>query len=262
MRFEPLGVAGAALVRIEPHPDPRGFFARTFCAREFAAAGLAAAAVQSSVSYNERAGTVRGMHFQWPPSQEAKLVRCIRGRLHDVLLDLRPQSPSYLRHVAVGLDQDNRDAVFIPHGIAHGFQTLSDRTEVLYQMSDYFVPDIWTRIPLERPGLRHRLADAGQLDFRAGRQLRRLRPAAVRGGAHAASAGTAGMSGTAASVGEGLHAFATQLYPICRSITGGGVRETLRSDQSPHRSRSGTRSQAAATVFDWEVPPEWNIEDA
>lgn len=144
MRFEPLGVAGAALVRIEPLPDPRGFFARTFCAREFAAAGLATAVAQSSVSYNERAGTVRGMHFQWPPSQEAKLVRCLRGRLHDVLLDLRPQSPSYLRHVAVSLDEDNRDAVFIPPGIAHGFQTLSDRTEVLYQMSDYFVPDIST----------------------------------------------------------------------------------------------------------------------
>jgi dTDP-4-dehydrorhamnose 3,5-epimerase len=144
MRFEPLEVAGAALVRIEPHPDARGFFARTFCAREFAAAGLATAAVQSSVSYNERAGTVRGMHFQWPPSQEAKLVRCLRGSLHDVLLDLRPQSPSYMRHVAVRLDEDNRDAVFIPPGIAHGFQTLSDRTEVLYQMSDYFVPDIST----------------------------------------------------------------------------------------------------------------------
>ncbi len=144
MQFEPLGVAGAALVRIEPLPDPRGFFARTFCAREFAAAGLATAVAQSSVSYNERAGTVRGMHFQWPPSQEAKLVRCLRGRLHDVLLDLRPQSPSYLRHVAVSLDEDNRDAVFIPPGIAHGFQTLSDRTEVLYQMSDYFVPDIST----------------------------------------------------------------------------------------------------------------------
>ena len=144
MQFEPLGVAGAALVRIEPLPDPRGFFARTFCAREFAAAGLATAVAQSSVSYNERAGTVRGMHFQWPPSQEAKLVRCLRGRLYDVLLDLRPQSPSYLRHVAVSLDEDNRDAVFIPPGIAHGFQTLSDRTEVLYQMSDYFVPDIST----------------------------------------------------------------------------------------------------------------------
>ncbi len=142
MRFEPLALAGAALVRIEPHADARGFFARTYCAREFAAAGLPPAAAQMSVSYNERAGTVRGMHFQWPPSQEGKLVRCIHGKLYDVLLDLRPRSATYLRHLALHLDEDNRDAVFIPSGIAHGFQTLSDRTEVLYQMTDYFAPEL------------------------------------------------------------------------------------------------------------------------
>lgn len=142
MRFEPLAVAGAALVRIEPRADTRGFFARTYCAREFSAAGLPLVDVQISISYNERAGTVRGMHFQWPPSQEAKLVRCIHGQLHDVLLDLRPQSATYLNHVAVRLDEDSRDAVFIPPGIAHGFQTLRDRTEVLYQMSDYFAPEL------------------------------------------------------------------------------------------------------------------------
>jgi dTDP-4-dehydrorhamnose 3,5-epimerase len=142
MRFEPLAIDGAALVSIEPHPDSRGFFARTFCVDEFAAAGLATQAVQASVSYNEHAGTVRGMHFQWPPSREGKLVRCIRGRLRDVLLDLRPPSPTYLQHVAVTLDEDNRDAVFIPPGIAHGFQTLLPRTEVLYQMTDRFAPTL------------------------------------------------------------------------------------------------------------------------
>jgi dTDP-4-dehydrorhamnose 3,5-epimerase len=142
MRFEPLAIDGAALVGIEPHPDSRGFFARTFCVDEFAAAGLATQAVQASVSYNEHAGTVRGMHFQWPPSREGKLVRCIRGRLRDVLLDLRPPSPTYLQHVAVTLDEDNRDAVFIPPGIAHGFQTLLPRTEVLYQMTDRFAPTL------------------------------------------------------------------------------------------------------------------------
>src|ERR1019366_6716133 len=110
---------------------------------DFAANGDADQAPrQASVSYNERAGTVRGMHFQWPPSREAKLVRCLRGRLCDVLLDLRPQSASYLRHVAVDLDEDNRDAVFIPHGVAHGFQTLSARTEVLYQMTDVYAPQL------------------------------------------------------------------------------------------------------------------------
>jgi dTDP-4-dehydrorhamnose 3,5-epimerase len=142
MRFEPLAIDGAALVRIEPHPDPRGFFARTFCVDEFAAAGLPTPALQASVSFNEHAGTVRGMHFQWPPSQEGKLVRCIRGRLYDVLLDLRPLSPSYLQHVAVTLDEDNRDAVFIPPGIAHGFQTLLSRTEVWYQMTDRYAPKL------------------------------------------------------------------------------------------------------------------------
>jgi len=142
MRFEPLAINGAALVRIEPHRDSRGFFARSFCVEEFAAAGLPTRAVQSSVSYNERAGTVRGMHFQWPPSQEGKLVRCTRGRLYDVLLDLRPGSATYLRHVGVTLDEENRDAVFIPPGIAHGFQTLRAGTEVLYQMSDSYAPTL------------------------------------------------------------------------------------------------------------------------
>jgi dTDP-4-dehydrorhamnose 3,5-epimerase len=142
MRFEPLAIDGAALVTIEPHPDSRGFFARTFCVDEFAAAGLPTQAVQASVSYNEHPGTVRGMHFQWPPSCEGKLVRCIRGRLRDVLLDLRPPSPTYLQHVAVTLDEDNRDAVFIPPGIAHGFQTLLPGTEVLYQMTDRFATEL------------------------------------------------------------------------------------------------------------------------
>jgi dTDP-4-dehydrorhamnose 3,5-epimerase len=142
MRFERLAIDGAALVRIEPHQDARGFFARSFCIEEFAAAGLPTQAVQASVSYNERAGTVRGMHFQWPPSQEGKLVRCVRGGLHDVLLDLRPGSATYLRHISVTLDEDNRDAVFIPAGIAHGFLTLRPRTEVLYQMTDSYAPQL------------------------------------------------------------------------------------------------------------------------
>jgi dTDP-4-dehydrorhamnose 3,5-epimerase len=142
MRFEPLAIDGAALVRIEPHPDSRGFFARTFCVEEFAAAGLPTQLLQASVSYNERAGTVRGMHFQWPPSREGKLVRCTRGRLYDVLLDLRPQSPAFLQHVAVTLDEDKRDAIFIPPGIAHGFQTLLPGTEVSYQMTDSYAPEL------------------------------------------------------------------------------------------------------------------------
>src|SRR6202140_1534109 len=132
MLFETLELSGAALVKMERHSDERGFFARSVCVEEFHAHGLPAAFVQSSVSWNRRRGTVRGMHFQWPPSREGKLVRCLRGSVFDVLLDLRPGSPSYLRHISVTLDEENRDALFIPHGIAHGFQTLSDSTEVLY----------------------------------------------------------------------------------------------------------------------------------
>jgi len=142
MRFESLAIDGAAIVRIQQHSDLRGFFARTFCVDEFAAAGLPTQALQASISYNEHAGTVRGMHFQWPPSHEGKLVRCVRGQLLDVLLDLRPPSPTYLQHVAVTLDEDNRDAVFVPPGVAHGFQTLRPRTEALYQMTDRFAPEL------------------------------------------------------------------------------------------------------------------------
>jgi dTDP-4-dehydrorhamnose 3,5-epimerase len=142
MFLENLQIAGAVLVRLDRKPDARGFFARTFCVEEFSAAGLVSVVAQASISYNERRGTLRGMHFQWPPSREAKLVRCIRGGIFDVLLDLRPQSTTYLQHAAVVLDENNRDAVFIPHGIAHGFQTLADGTEVLYQMSDFFAPDL------------------------------------------------------------------------------------------------------------------------
>ncbi len=108
--------------------------------------------MQASISFNSKRGTVRGMHFQWPPSREGKLVRCIRGGVHDVLLDLRPESSTYLRHVSVRLDEDNRDSVFIPHGVAHGFQTLADATEVLYQMTDEYAPALAAGVRWNDPG--------------------------------------------------------------------------------------------------------------
>jgi dTDP-4-dehydrorhamnose 3,5-epimerase len=151
MLFEPLQIGGAVLVKLERKPDPRGYFARAFCVREFAAHGLPEAFVQSSLSYNEDRGTLRGMHFQWPPSREGKLVRCVRGALLDVLLDLRPSSPSYLTHCTVELSAANGDAVFIPHGVAHGFQTLAGQTEVLYQMTDFFAPDLSTGVRWNDP---------------------------------------------------------------------------------------------------------------
>jgi dTDP-4-dehydrorhamnose 3,5-epimerase len=146
MKLESLAVQGSMLVTPQPTADNRGLFARTFCVKEFAEAGLQFNIVQASVSFNAQRGTVRGLHFQWPPSREDKLVRCLKGRVLDVLLDLRPDSATYLRHVAVELDEDTREAVYIPHGVAHGFQTLTDSTELLYQMTDFFAPNLATGV--------------------------------------------------------------------------------------------------------------------
>jgi dTDP-4-dehydrorhamnose 3,5-epimerase len=138
--FTPVSLAGAWLVALEPHEDERGFFARVWCAREFADHGLDARLVQASMSLTLRRGTLRGMHWQAAPHEEVKLVRCVRGAIHDVILDLRPGSPTYLQHVSAELTAANRLALYIPRGFAHGFQTLEDDTEVFYQMSDFYEP--------------------------------------------------------------------------------------------------------------------------
>lgn len=141
MRFVETGLPGALVVEPEPFADARGLFARTWCAREFSAHGLVSQFVQGSTSFNARRGTLRGMHFQAPPHAEVKLVRCTRGAIHDVIVDLRPASPTYTRHFAIPLTAANRVALYIPEGFAHGFQALEDDTEVLYQMSAVFVPE-------------------------------------------------------------------------------------------------------------------------
>jgi len=161
MKFEVLGIHQAQLVRIERQEDARGFFARTFCVHEFAVAGITPEVVQASVSFNEHRGTLRGLHFQWPPSREGKLVRCVRGAIFDVLLDLRPGSPTYLRHLSVQLDQDGLDAVFVPHGVAHGFLTLADETEVFYQMSDVHAPDLAAGVRWNDPSFGIEWPDGG-----------------------------------------------------------------------------------------------------
>ncbi len=140
MIFHGLEIGGAYLLEAERHDDERGFFARTFCRREFERRGLEPAVAQCNVSFNHRRGTVRGMHYQAPPSEEVKLVRCIRGAIHDVILDLRPASPSFKRHVAVDLDAESRASLYVPAGVAHGFQTLTDAAEVIYQMSELYDP--------------------------------------------------------------------------------------------------------------------------
>jgi dTDP-4-dehydrorhamnose 3,5-epimerase len=142
MQFREMPLPGAFEVLLESYKDERGFFARLWCVQEFAAAGLPTRFVQASVSHNEQAGTLRGMHFQCPPSQEGKLVRCESGSVHDVLLDLRPDSPAFLSHVAVVLSATRGNAVYIPPGIAHGFQTLEDHSRVGYVMTDFYAPSL------------------------------------------------------------------------------------------------------------------------
>ena len=141
MIFTPTPVAGAFVIDVERIADERGFFARTFCAREFAAHGLNPRVVQCSVSFNRTKGTLRGLHFQRPPHAEAKLVRCTRGALFDVIVDLRPDSPTFRQHFGIELSARNGKMPYVPEGCAHGFQTLEDDTEVLYQMSEFFAPE-------------------------------------------------------------------------------------------------------------------------
>ena len=140
MIFVPTALPGAFVVEPERREDPRGFFARTWCAREFEAHGLNPRLCQCSVSFNKRKGTLRGMHYQAAPHQEAKLVRCTMGAIHDVIIDLRPASPAFKQHVAVVLTAENRRMLYVPEGFAHGFQTLADDTEVFYQMSEFHSP--------------------------------------------------------------------------------------------------------------------------
>jgi dTDP-4-dehydrorhamnose 3,5-epimerase len=140
MLFTELDLPGAFIIAPERHDDARGYFARTFCRDEFAAHGLAGDFVQCSTSYNARRGTLRGMHFQRPPHEEAKLVRCTRGAIRDVVLDLRANTATFRCWRAVELTAGNGLVLFVPAGFAHGFQTLSDDTEVFYQITERYDP--------------------------------------------------------------------------------------------------------------------------
>jgi dTDP-4-dehydrorhamnose 3,5-epimerase len=141
MILRPQELDGAFLVEIEPAEDHRGFYAKSFSAREFSDHGLADSFVEAGISYNARRGTVRGMHMQFAPHAQAKLVRCTRGAIHDVILDLRRESPTYGRWFAVDLSASGTTMLYVPEGFAHGFQTLEDEVEVSYQMSDYHHPE-------------------------------------------------------------------------------------------------------------------------
>jgi dTDP-4-dehydrorhamnose 3,5-epimerase len=141
MVFHETGLSGVFLIELERRVDDRGFFARSWCQQEFEDHGLNPRLVQCNVSFNEKRGTLRGMHYQLPPYEEAKLVRCTRGAIFDVVIDLRRSSSTFGKHYGVRLDFENRLMLFVPEGFAHGFQTLCDSTEVFYQMSAIYMPD-------------------------------------------------------------------------------------------------------------------------
>lgn len=141
MIFQETELKGACVVGLERREDDRGFFARSWCRREFEAHGLNPRIAQCDVSFTARKGTLRGMHFQVKPFEEAKLVRCTMGSLCDVIVDLRRDSPTFKRHLSVVLTAENRTMLYVPEGFAHGFLTLEDNTEVHYQISEFHAPD-------------------------------------------------------------------------------------------------------------------------
>lgn len=142
MRFEETPLPGAYLIKPERLGDDRGFFARMWCRREFAEHGLEPNLAQCNLSFNEQAGTLRGMHFQHEPHTEVKLVRCTRGAVWDAIVDLRPDSPTYCHWYAVELTEDNRAMLYVPAGFAHGYLTLTDGSEVFYQVTEFYHRDL------------------------------------------------------------------------------------------------------------------------
>ena len=141
MTFHQTKLPGIFEIHLEPQPDERGFFARSWCQRQFEEQGLNPRLAQCNVSFNTRKGTLRGMHYQMAPYSETKIVRCTHGAIYDVVLDLRPQSPTFKQWIALILTGANWNMVYIPEGCAHGFLTLEDQTEVFYQMSEFYHPD-------------------------------------------------------------------------------------------------------------------------
>lgn len=140
MIFTETKLKGAFVIDIERREDSRGYFARAFCQHEFEAHGLKPTIAQANVAFNHTKGTLRGMHFQLPPAAETKLVRATRGAILDIIVDLRPESPTYLEHVAVELSEDNSRALYVPERFAHGYQVLRDKTETSYQVGEFYTP--------------------------------------------------------------------------------------------------------------------------
>lgn len=182
MRFAETELPGAFMIELERREDERGFFARAWCEQEFADHGLDTRVSQCNLAHNEKAGTLRGMHYQAPPYAEVKLVRCTSGAVYDVIVDLRPQSSTYMHWIAVELSAENGRALYIPEGFAHGYQTLVDGTETYYQVSAPYAPDAERGVRWDDPvfGIDWPPADdrvistkdRGWPDYRPGTELR------------------------------------------------------------------------------------------
>ena len=154
MIFAETKLAGAFIIDIEPREDSRGFFARAFCQHEFSEHGLKPLIAQANIAFNNRRGTLRGMHFQYPPAPETKLVRATRGAILDIIVDLRPESRTYLEHITVELTADNHRALYVPERFAHGYQVLEDRTETSYQVGEFYTPGAEGGLRYSDPRLR------------------------------------------------------------------------------------------------------------
>jgi dTDP-4-dehydrorhamnose 3,5-epimerase len=141
MIFTPTKLPGSFIIEPEKLEDDRGFFARSWCEREFAAHGLNARLVQCDISFSKRRGTLRGMHYQLSPFEEAKLVRCTSGSIYDAIIDLRPSSSTFKKHIGLVLTAENHKILYVPEGFAHGFLTMEDNAEVFYQMSEFHSPE-------------------------------------------------------------------------------------------------------------------------
>jgi dTDP-4-dehydrorhamnose 3,5-epimerase len=154
MVFRKTKLAGVFEICVERKGDERGFFARSWCQQEFESNGLNSKLVQCSLSFNERKGTLRGIHYQAPPYPETKLVRCTQGAIFDVVVDLRPQSPTYKEWIAATLTAENRQMLYVPEECGHGFLTLEDETEVFYQISEFYHPESARGVRWDDPAFR------------------------------------------------------------------------------------------------------------
>lgn len=153
MIFTETKLKGAFVIELERREDRRGFFARAFCQNEFKTHGLKTFIAQINVASTLKKGSIRGMHFQYPPAAETKLVRCTRGAILDIIVDLRPESPTYLEHVAVELNEDNHRALYVPERFAHGYQTLADNTDTSYEVGEFYTPEAESGLLHNDPGL-------------------------------------------------------------------------------------------------------------